>query len=344
MKKGIATAILALGLLLICSAGASAQQPPLPEPGRNLSNNAEMWRGARQGIQGYVSIPNKQAGVLVQSEGENWRNLRNGPVSTYGTWLLLGMVVVLALFFALRGRIRVEAGPSPHRIKRFGAVERFSHWLTAVTFILLGLTGLNMLYGRYFLRPLIGADAFSALTAWGKYVHNFISFAFMLGIVLLVLLWVRDNLPTRTDLKWLAMGGGLFGKGSHPPAHKFNAGQKLIFWGVVFFGTAISISGLLLMFPFSVADMHEMQLTQLGHSIVALLFIAMIIAHIYIGTIGMEGAFDAMNSGMVDENWAREHHNLWVAEMKGEKPPVDHDPQNPGPPSRAPAGGATRPA
>ncbi len=344
MKTKIATVALALGLFLVCVAGAPAQQQPLPEPGRNLSNNAEMWRGARQGVQGYVSIPNKQAGVLVQSEGENWRNLRNGPISTYGTWLLLGIVVALALFFALRGRIRIEAGPSPNRIKRFGAVERFSHWLTAVTFILLGLTGLNMLYGRYVIRPLVGPDVFSALTAWGKYVHNYISFAFMLGIVLLVLLWLRDNLPTRADLKWLALGGGLLSKGSHPPAHKFNAGQKLIFWGVVVLGAAISVSGLLLMFPFSVADMHEMQLTQLGHSIVALLFIAMIIAHIYIGTIGMEGAFDAMNSGMVDENWAREHHSLWVAEIKGERPSPDHGPHDPGPHDRGPAGGATRPA
>ncbi len=233
MKTKIATVALALGLFLVCVAGAPAQQQPLPEPGRNLSNNAEMWRGARQGVQGYVSIPNKQAGVLVQSEGENWRNLRNGPISTYGTWLLLGIVVALALFFALRGRIRIEAGPSPNRIKRFGAVERFSHWLTAVTFILLGLTGLNMLYGRYVIRPLVGPDVFSALTAWGKYVHNYISFAFMLGIVLLVLLWLRDNLPTRADLKWLAMGGGLLSKGSHPPAHKFNAGQKLIFCPVL---------------------------------------------------------------------------------------------------------------
>jgi formate dehydrogenase subunit gamma len=340
MKQRLAPLVLALVLVLAGLLGAAdaAAQQTLPEPGRS-GNNADMWRGARQGVQGYVSIPNPQAGVLVQSEGENWRNWRNGPISTYGTWLLLGIIVVLALFLAIRGRIRVEAGPSPRRIKRFGAIERFSHWLTATSFILLGLTGLNMLYGRYVLRPLIGADAFSTLTAWGKYLHNYISFAFVLGVLLLVVLWVRHNLPTRADLTWLAMGGGLFGKGKHPPAHKFNAGQKLVFWGVVLFGLAISVSGFLLMFPFTIADLHQMQLTQLGHSIVALLFIAMIIAHIYIGTVGMEGAFEAMNSGMVDENWAREHHSLWVAEVKGEQPPADHEPHGP-----APAGGARRPA
>jgi formate dehydrogenase subunit gamma len=339
MKQRLAPLILALMLLFGGIATATAQQRPAPEPGRDLSNNAEMWRGARQGVRGYVSIPDQKAAVLVQSEGENWRNLRNGPISTYGTWLLLGIVLVLALFFAIRGRIRIEAGPSTRRIKRFGAFERFSHWLTAVTFVLLALTGLNILYGRYVLLPLIGPHAFSTLSAWGKYVHNFVSFGFVLGILLLVALWLRHNLPTRADLKWLQMGGGLLTKGRHPPAHKFNAGQKLIFWGVVVFGIIISVSGFMLMFPFTIADLHQMQLTQVGHSIVALLFIAMIIAHIYIGTIGMEGAFDAMNSGMVDENWAREHHSLWVAEVKGEAPPTDHDPHGP-----TPARGATRPA
>ncbi len=338
MKTRIVSIVLAL-LLTLGGVGSTAAQQAPADPGRDVSNNAEMWRGARRGIEGYVSIPNKQAGVLVQSEGENWRNWRNGPISTYGIWLLLGIIILLAVFFAIRGRIRVEAGPSPRRIKRFGVIERFSHWLTAVTFILLGLTGLNMLYGRYVLRPLIGADAFSTLTAWGKYLHNYISFAFVLGVLLLVILWLRQNLPTRADLIWLARGGGLFSKGSHPPAHKFNAGQKLVFWGVVFFGLAISLSGFLLMFPFTVADLHQMQLTQLGHDIVALFFIAMIIAHIYIGTIGMEGAFEAMNSGLVDENWAREHHSLWVAEIKGETLPSDRDPHG-----SAPAGGATRPA
>src|SRR5229473_1906978 len=306
MKQRLAPLVLVFVLVLaglLGAAGAMAQQT-LPEPSRS-GNNADMWRGVRQGVQGYVSIPNPQAGVLVQSEGENWRNWRNGPISTYGTWLLLGIIVVLALFLAVRGRIRVEAGPSPRRIKRFGAIERFSHWLTATSFILLGLTGLNMLYGRYVLRPLIGADAFSTLTAWGKYLHNYVSFAFVLGVLLLVILWLRQNLPTRADL----------------------------------IGLALSLSGFLLMFPFTVADLHQMQLTQLGHDIVALFFIAMIIAHIYIGTIGMEGAFEAMNSGLVDENWAREHHNLWVAEIKGETPPSDRDPHG-----SAPAGGATRPA
>jgi formate dehydrogenase subunit gamma len=325
MKQSLAILLLALALLL-GSVGVATAQQSTSEPARNISNNAETWRGVRRGIEGYVSIPDRKAGVLVQSEGENWRNMRNGPISNYGSWLLLAILVVIALFFAFRGRIRIEAGRSPRRILRFGFLERFSHWLTAVAFILLALTGLNLLYGRYVLPSLIGAEAFAAMTAWGRYLHHFVSFAFVLGILLLAALWLRDNLPRRADLTWIAQGGGLFTKGSHPPSHKFNAGQKLIFWGVLAFGIAISVSGYLLMFPFTLADLREMQLLQLGHSIVALLFIAMIIGHIYIGTLGMEGAFDAMRSGLVDENWAREHHNLWVAELKGEAPPAESDP------------------
>ena len=305
-----------LAVAWLTAAAPVLAQSALPEPTRG-GNNAEMWRSVRQGVQGYVSIPNKQAGVLVQSEGEILRNTRNGPVSTYGSWLLLGAVVVLALFFAIRGRIRIESGWSGRTILRFNGFERFTHWLTAATFILLALTGLNVLYGRYVLLPILGPGAFSSFTLACKYVHNFASFGFMLGILLMFVVWVRHNLPTRADLAWLARGGGLFTRGSHPPAHKFNAGQKLIFWAVVVSGVLLSLSGLTLMFPLWWADMQQTQLALLGHGVLALIMVAVILAHIYIGTLGMEGAFAAMGTGRVDENWAREHHSLWVDQMYG---------------------------
>jgi formate dehydrogenase subunit gamma len=314
--------VLALCAALLLGAGPVLAQSTLPEPSRNAGNNAEMWRGVRQGVQGLVTIPNKQAGVLVQSEGELWRNWRNGPVSTYGSWALLGIIVVLAVFFAVRGRVRIESGWSGRTIERFNAFERGVHWLTAASFVLLALTGLIVLYGRYVLIPVLGPGAFAGLALFSKYVHNYVGFAFIVGVILTFVMWVRWNLPTRADLTWLAKGGGLFGKHSHPPAHKFNAGQKIIFWSVVVFGGALCATGLLLLFPFYWADMHQMQLAQLVHAVLALLMIAIIIAHIYIGTVGMEGAFDAMGTGHVDENWAREHHNLWVAEMQRKQPSV----------------------
>jgi formate dehydrogenase subunit gamma len=339
-------AVLSLAVLLLggmpaaerlagISAGAHAQQAAPAEAGKS-----DVWRSIRQGEQGYVSIPDKKAGVLVQSEGENWRAFRNGPLSTWGVWGMVGILGLLALFFIVRGRIRIEHGPSGRLIERFNGLERFSHWLTAVSFIVLGLTGLNILYGRYVLLPVIGPDAFSVISLAGKYMHNYIAFAFMLGLVLILVLWIKDNIPSRLDLTWFAQGGGIFSKHKHPPAKKFNAGQKIIFWAVVLGGFSVSLSGIALMFPFEFAFfgktfaalnifgfglpenltmMQEMQLSQLWHAIVALVLLILIIAHIYIGTIGMEGAFDAMGSGMVDENWAKEHHSLWVEEVKEEE-------------------------
>ena len=333
------------------AAGAPAAQGPTggQVPGNVLGDKADsdFWRAIRQGETGYVSIPNAGAGQLIQSEGDNWRAVRNGPLTVYGAWAMLGIIIVLALFFALRGRIRIEAGPSGTTIERFNMVERTAHWITATSFIVLALTGLNILYGRHVLLPILGPEIFSAITLAGKYAHNFLAFAFMVGVVMIFLLWVRHNIPSRTDLKWLAVGGGLFKKGVHPAAGKFNAGQKLIFWAVVIGGVSISLSGLALLFPFqftlfgdtfsllnifglglpeNLTPMQEMQLSQLWHGIVALIFIAIIIAHIYIGSLGMEGAFEAMGSGQVDLNWAKEHHALWVDEMSagGKQQPQAH--------------------
>ena len=313
-------------------------------PGQSLGgvSDAEFWRQIRHGVSGTVSIPDKQAAVLVQSEGDNWRAMRNGPVSNFGGWVLLAMIVVLAVFFAVRGRIRIDSGFSGRTVERFNALERFTHWLTASSFIVLALTGLNVLYGRYVLMPIIGQDTFAALTYWGKLAHNYIAFAFMIGLVLMVIVWVKDNLLSREDFTWMAKGGGLFFKGVHPPAKKFNFGQKAIFWLVVLGGAALAYTGLSLMFffdlkvmsatfaflnlfgfdlPTQMTALQENQWAQLWHAVLALIVTAVIIAHIYIGSLGMEGAFDAVSTGQVDENWAREHHSLWVDEVTGEAPP-----------------------
>jgi formate dehydrogenase subunit gamma len=237
-------------------------------------------------------------------------------VSTWGSWWLLGVIVVLALFFAVRGRVRVESGLSGRTIERFNGFERGIHWLTATSFVLLALTGLVVLYGRYILIPLLGPSGFAGLAQFSKFVHNYIGFAFIIGVILTFAIWVRWNLPDRCDLEWLKRGGGLFSKHSHPPSRKFNAGQKLIFWSVVLLGGALCVTGLLLLFPLYWADLRQMQLAQLAHAVLALFMIAVILAHIYIGTIGMEGAFDAMGTGRVDVNWAIEHHDLWVEELR----------------------------
>ena len=347
-------AALGLAAVVLIGPAGSGQQPAFAQeqgrvPGNALGNQSDpdMWRAIREGERGTVSIPNRQAGVLIQSEGDNWRAFRNGPLSTWGAWGLLGIIALLALFFVLRGRIRIEEGWSGQTILRFGFVERFTHWLTASCFVILALTGLNMLYGRYLLRPLIGPDAFSMITRAGKYAHDLLAFGFMLGLVLMFVLWIAQNIPNRYDLIWLAKGGGMFKRGVHPPAKKFNAGQKIIFWLVMLAGISVSLSGIMLLWPFqlhmfgptfatlnrlfgldlptALAPLQEMQLAQLWHAVVGLFLTIVIIAHIYIGTIGMEGAFDAMGSGEVDRNWAREHHDLWVRDLEERGRPAGGD-------------------
>ncbi len=316
---------------------AAVSKNILPQPSLPTT-----WGRIRLGAKGSVSIPNKDAGILVQSQGEQWRQFRMNDLTKYGGWLLGAIILVLVLFYFIRGRIKISSGVSGQTILRFNTLERFTHWLTAVPFCVLGLTGLNLLYGRDLILPIIGPDAFSALIIGGKYLHNFMGFAFILGIILMVILWVRHNLWDKYDLGWILGGGGLLSDNSHPPAKKFNFGQKIIFWSVVLAGGSLSYSGVSLMFPFELAPfegtfallnnfgfnlptnvepIQEMQLAQAWHGILALVMVALIIAHIYIGTLGMEGAIDAMWEGEVDENWAREHHAAWVAELKGEPAP-----------------------
>ncbi|MDH3581149.1 MAG: formate dehydrogenase subunit gamma [Hyphomicrobiales bacterium] len=296
-------------------------------PGEALGNisDSEMWRAVRKGIKGNVSIPDKKAGQLVQSEGDNWRALKNGPLANYGAWGLLGVVVLLLLFYLLRGKIKVDHGMSGKTVTRFADLERTGHWLLAVSFIILAITGLNITYGKYFLLPVIGKSAFASLAAGGKWLHNYVAFAFMAGLVTILVLWIKENFPNAHDLKWLAQTGGMFQKGVHPPAKKFNAGQKILFWLVIWGGLGLSLTGIALMFPFQIdfpggmEPIQQMQFMTTWHAIIALVLIIVVIAHIYIGTIGMEGAFDAMGTGKVDQNWAKEHHSIWAEEVVGSK-------------------------
>ena len=308
------------------------------------NSDSTLWGEVRQGSVFSVTIPDQNAATLVQSYGIAWQNTRSmrGPLRTYGTMSLFGIVALLFVFYLFRGRIRIEHGFSGRLIERFKPVDRCGHWLLAGSFILLALTGLNLLYGRDLLIPLFGKETFAAITQGGKWVHNNVAWAFMLGLVMIFVMWVAHNLPSKTDLKWIAQGGGLFAEGVHPPARKFNAGQKLIFWAVILLGASVSLSGVSLLFPYELpvfattfailnslgaeavwgaplatdlSPLVEMQYAQIWHTMVALAMIVVIVAHIYIGTLGMEGAFDAMGTGMVDRNWAAEHHGLWVEEQ-----------------------------
>ena len=228
--------------------------------------------------------------------------------------------------------IRIESGRSGVKIVRFNAFERFVHWMTATCFIILGLTGLNITFGKYALLPLMGPSAFSSWSLAAKYAHNFTSFPFTLGVILIFLMWLGGNIPNRVDVEWFKRGGGMVGH-DHPPAYRFNGGQKAVYWIVVLGGTAVAVSGYLLIFPFYGTNIADMQLAQVTHGTVAVLFVAVMLAHIYIGTIGMEGAFEPMGAGTVDLNWAKEHHSLWLEEENARFGPGEMERQPSGTPA-----------
>ncbi|WP_235937653.1 formate dehydrogenase subunit gamma [Marinobacter caseinilyticus] len=310
-------------------------------------SDSEVYRAIRYNeIDPSTQVRNPAADVLIQDGGMPWYKLREGPIITYGGSAILGIIALLAVFYFVRGRIKIDGGPAGTTIERFKIIERFGHWLLAGSFIALGLTGLITLMGRSFLIPVLGPDAFATLAAGSKWIHNNVAWAFMLGLVMTFCMWVAHNIPNKLDWQWLKVGGGIFTK-AHPPAKKFNAGQKIIFWTVMVLGFSVSLSGLSLLFPFEMpmfaktfglvngilgtdlptilAPHEEMQYSNIWHSIVAFVMMVAIIAHIYIGSVGMEGAFDAMGNGQVDLEWARQHHDLWVAEVeakqgKGESP------------------------
>jgi formate dehydrogenase subunit gamma len=243
-----------------------------------------------------------------------------------GGLVIIGILAILIVFYLWRGMVKIESGRSGRTVVRFNGFERFVHWMTATCFIILALSGLNITFGKPLLLPLIGPEPFTAWSQWAKYAHNYLSFPFTIGVVLIFLIWLAGNIPDRTDVEWLKEGGGIVGN-QHPPAKRFNAGQKMIYWIVVLGGGAVAITGYLLMFPFWGTSIAGMQTAQVIHGIVGVLFVAAMLGHIYIGTIGMEGAFEAMGTGEVDVNWARQHHSLWLEEEQARTGPNESESQ-----------------
>lgn len=317
--NSLRSALRALFAIVAVSAGLALAAPATAQVVNPTAEavSEEALLNALQGgeaISGRISIPNQSAANLIKPSGQDWRARHQGTMFWLTTLASVSVLALLVIYYLLRGPIRVESGWSGVKILRFNGIERFAHWLTATSFVVLALSGLNLVIGRYVLLPLIGADSFAWVTQMGKLGHNYLAWPFMLGVALMFLVWVRDNLPQKGDGAWLAAAGGMLG-GDHPPAHRFNPGQKIIFWVVIFGGAALSVTGVLLLFPALGGDYANWQLTQVLHGVISALLVAVMLAHIYLGSVGMEGAFDAMADGEVDLSWAREHHALWVREM-----------------------------
>lgn len=306
----------AFALLFVLSHPAAAQISF--KPTAEAVQEDKLLNALKEGdkISGRVSIPDQMASSLIQPAGRDWRDFHRSKLPWIGGISILGMLAVLAIFMMVRGRIPLQRGFSGRTILRFASFERFTHWLTASCFIILALSGLNVSFGRMLILPLFGPEAFASMSAWAKLAHNYLAFPFMLGLVIMFLIWIKDNIPGKVDLEWIKQGGGILSNGKHPPAKRFNAGQKGIFWIVIIGGALMSVSGWFLIFPYLPGSVTALQFWTVIHAVIAMLFIAAMLAHIYIGSVGMEGAFDAMGTGEVDVNWAKEHHSLWAEEQQ----------------------------
>jgi formate dehydrogenase subunit gamma len=307
-------AILTFVAFAMSSNPMAAQQPTSVDPTASAVSEQQLLQQFKT-IQGRGSIPDTKSYTIEQPAGRDWRHFHEVTLRWIGAVAIIGILGLLVIFYLLRGMVRIESGRSGQTIVRFNAAERFVHWMTATCFVILALSGLNITFGRPLLLPLMSPEAFTAWSEWAKYAHNYLSFPFTLGVILIFFMWVVGNIPNRVDVEWFKRGGGMVGH-DHPPAYRFNGGQKLIYWIVVLGGGAIAVSGYLLIFPFYGTDIQTMQNAEMAHSIIAMLFIAAMLGHIYIGTIGMEGAFEAMGEGTVDINWAKEHHSLWLEEIR----------------------------
>ncbi len=312
----VAVLVLIAGPALATELPGHSAAPSLAGPENTLGDNsdADIWRAIRHGAPGISTSSGRESGVLIQAGGEAWRGDRLKYAVDYGGKFLAGILALILLYFVIRGRIKIKDGRSGLVMPRFALTQRIAHWSVAVLFVLLGVSGLILLFGRTLLKPLMGADAFAVLGSAMMQGHNLFGPLFILAIVALFFLFVRGNGIQWVDFKWLLKGGGFFG--GHASSNKYNFGEKTWFWWSVILGLVLSASGVAMLFPDIVAGRTALQLADLFHVGAAILFIAFGLGHIYLGTIGTEGALEGMTRGTVDKNWARAHHDLWYEEHK----------------------------
>lgn len=276
---------------------------------------ANMWEAVRDGVAGYSAVPGQERGVLIENGGENWRQIRNGWVANFMPWVMALMLGAIIAFYIWRGRIRVNEAPSGKTVPRWTLGERVLHWYTAILFIILAITGLSILFGRAILIPLMGHHAFSSYAQLAMYTHNYVGPFFSVGIALMIVLWIKDNIPNRTDWEWFKKRGGMVGD-EHPHAGRMNAGEKAWFWIIATAGVLTVASGFVLDFPNFEQTRSTMQIANIIHAVLAILWISVAFGHIYIGTLGTEGAIRGMTTGRVSREWAIQHHDLWYEGVK----------------------------
>jgi formate dehydrogenase subunit gamma len=305
--------VMALPMTGYLATGVSVAQDAGPGP----NPRSEYWREVREGIAGTSTVMGQEANVLIQNGGQNWRQLRNDVIAKIGAWAIVGLIVVLALYHVLTGGNKLEKPLSGQLVDRWSVADRVIHWFTAILFIILAITGLSLMWGRYVLIPVMGPEGFAAWANIAKPVHDYLALAFMAGLVIMLLKWMKENLFKSYDLTWIVQGGGYLPNGKHPKAGFCNAVEKLFYWTLFFIGGAMVVSGVFLLFPNLGFDRNAMQLANIVHGASSLFVIAFVCLHIYLATLGSPGAFRGMTTGKVDAVWAAQHHSEWYKEVTG---------------------------
>ena len=323
---GFRSVVLMCGLAFACASAAQspAVSPKEAEQAKQQAvqqivqplNNQPVWKEVRSGEPQFTGTRGREMDVLIQPQGQTWRALRDGQISVYGGWMLVAILLAISVFYWFKGTLELHAPPTGRQIHRFSIWERSVHWATAISFSILAISGIVILFGKSVLLPLMGYTLFSWLAIISKNLHNFVGPLFVVCVTLLVFTFIRDNFFKGYDFIWFRKFGGLT-TGEHVPSGRFNAGEKAWFWGgALLLGSIVSVSGLVLDFPNFNQTRQTMQIANVVHAVGAILFMLGAMGHIYMGTLGMAGAFDAMRTGYVDETWAKEHHEYWYNDVK----------------------------
>ena len=304
-------------------AQATSQEANDADKADGTNPRSRYWRQVREAEPGYTAVRGQETNVLIQSGGQDWRELRNGPVKIIGAIAVVGILLALLAYHLRMGGRKLAEGRTGRMIPRWSMVDRVLHWYTAVLFIVLAITGLSLLWGRAVLIPIFGKVGFAAWAAVAKPVHDYVALAFVAGLAVMLIKWVGHAIPARYDWEWIKRIGGYL-DGSDPPAGFSNAGEKAYYWTLVLIGATLVVSGFWLLFPNFGFERGPMQTANIVHAVSALILVTFVILHIYLGTIGSEGAFEGMVSGEVDEAWARKNHPVWLEEVQhGTSRPAD---------------------
>lgn len=337
------TLLAMLGLAFILPLGSYSlhflgSEAMAQDAGSAVNPRSNYWRAVKEGVSGYTAVKGQETDVLIASGGTRWQALRDGPVAKYAPWGIVGMLIIVALYHLIHGRTRLDEPRSGRTIKRWNWIDRVVHWVTAVSFIALAVTGLSMLIGKMVLIPLLGKAGFSLWAQASITIHNVVGPVFSVGIVLMIVMWIWHNIPNAVDVQWFKQGGGVIGKG-HPSAGRMNGGEKVWFWLVTLAGLVVCLTGLLMVapsygiaipgwldfLPMEEGSRGQMQQANLIHAVLSLGWAAVAVGHIYIGTAGTEGALEGMTTGYVSTEWAKQHHDLWYEQMEAEGKVVEAD-------------------